>query len=176
MEGEQQPGHLNAWKENWCEWLVPQRHNDSIQVYKQTRMVRVKRKRSSPWRKIRTGNRTRPILCLYIQTFLFFFVLWAHQTETYLKLISSHCKMLFQTETRWNQRKPTQTHANLCEKVHRKAVSLHHQTHTSCTQRKVNFFSFYPSYNRFELVSVWWECFSDWRIWHTSWHTTPLWW
>lgn len=73
-------------------------------------MVRVKRKWSSPWRKIRTGNRTRPILCLYIQTFLFLFILWAHQTETYLKLISSHCKMLFQTETRWNLRKPTQTY------------------------------------------------------------------
>lgn len=157
MEGEQQPGHLNAWKENWCEWLVPQRHNDSIQVYKQTRMVRVKRKRSSPWRKIRTGNRTRPILCLYIQTFLFFFVLWAHQTETYLKLISIGYKNGFQTETSSNKRKQVQTHANFCEKVHRKAVSLHHLTHTSCTQRTVNFFSFYPNHDRFPLVSVRWH-------------------
>lgn len=100
------------------------------------------------------GKRTRPVLCLYIQTFLSFFILLAHLTETYLKLISIGYKNGFQTETSSNKRKQVQTHANLCEKVHRKAVSLHHLTHTSCTQRTVNFFSFYPNHDRFPLVSV----------------------
>ncbi len=109
--------------------------NDGIQDCKQTRMVRVKRERSSPWRKTRTrqSDQTNPL-------------------SIYPNLLVLLC---FVSTPNGNSLKPTQTNANLCEKVHRKAVSLHHQTHTSCTQRKVNFFSFYPSYDRFELVSVW---------------------